>query len=484
MNVIRSHCTNRILFLVVGALLCARAAFAQEARLTGSFTSGGFRGPSEAETLWSVGAFAGGEKEWPDLILRGHFGFTQEYGTAMCGSMFTEPGYYPVDVVEFTPGDKSRQTYDIGGGLALKNASRWIPGADITFRGINYAKRKDLRHTTYRQEMALSPFVQYKADGWHADLRYTFGKTSEFIQAEQIGPARAESYYAFLDKGLRYGTLQAWDGSGVHLSEPGVDRFPVNELSHGLSLAFAGLHGLEASLEFTYSMGEVGEKGYTWFRFPSTHWDGLVAWQFGGGRLTHRLEARVRLMGRQLYESVIEKVNDGGVTTPSILGSNRIFAERVLDGALLYRMEREDGLLLEALLETDADIRLSTLMYPFWDRDRARHCHLGLRSEIPLGAFQVKAGCTVGGSIFGHRHTVDTDDDNIGVSSRPFQLTDWYEMESELGDVLHTELSLALRYNFKAFYLEAGCDWTHAFGVQFLPGANRQTTQITIGYKW
>lgn len=483
MNAIRSHCTNRILFLVVGALLCARAAFAQEARLTGSFTSGGFRGPSEAETLWSVGAFAGGEKEWPDLILRGHFGFTQEYGTAMCGSMFTEPGYYPVDVVEFTPGDKSRQTYDIGGGLALKNASRWIPGADITFRGINYAKRKDLRHTTYRQEMALSPFVQYKADGWHADLRYTFGKTSEFIQAEQIGPARAESYYAFLDKGLFFGTYQAWDGSGVHLSEPGVDRFPVNELSHGVSLSAEGF-GLEASAGFTYSMGEVGEKGYTWFRFPSREIDAMAAYTFMENDIRHRIRAQYSWKNRRLFESVIEKVNDGGVTTPSIIGANRVYLEKRMDLAFSYRIDWPDGRTLEAFMLIDDERRLSTLMFPFFDLDTANHFAFGVESTRPVGPFSIRGGFRVGALAFDHQDSVNTDNDNIGVSSTPFRLTDWFEKDAEWTDALRLGLSLALRYNFKAFYLEAGCDWTHAFGVQFLPGANRQTTQITIGYKW
>ena len=472
-----------MLLLVAGALLCARAAFAQEARLTGSFTSGGFRGPSEAETLWSAGAFAGGSKEWPDLILRGHFGFTQEYGTAMCGSMFTQPGYYPVDVLEFTPGDKNRQRYDIGGGLTWKNAGRWMPGADVNFRGVNYAKRKDLRHTTYRQELSLSPFLEYKADDWRVEMRYTFGKTSEFIQAEQIGPARADSYYAFLDKGLFFGTYQAWDGSGVHLAEPGVDRFPVNELSHGVSLSAEGF-GLEASAGFTYSTGEVGEKGYNWFRFPTHKLNALLAWNFRTGDLGHRLEGTLDRMSRKLYESVIEKVNEGGVTTPSIQGSNRIFAEKWMQIGLTYRLEGKSGWQAEAFVRSDGGNKMSTLMFPYADYDVACHLEGGLAGELPLGAFLLKGGCSVG-SLVGSRDDRLVDEDlSVGVSSEPFRLTDWFEKDAEWTDALRLGLSLALRYNFKTFYLEAGCDWTHAFGVQLLPGADRQTTQITIGYKW
>lgn len=485
MNVKHSLSASRKLLLALGAVLCAQTVLAQGvARLTGSFTSGEFRAPSEAQTLWQAGAEAEGRREWTDLSLHGHFGFTQAYGTGMCGSMFTEPGYYPVDVVEFTPGSKSRQTYDIGGGLSWKKLGSWIPGIDTRFRGVNLAKRKDLRHTTYRQELALSPSLAYEGDGWLARLSYSFGKTSEFIQAEVVGPPKAESYYAFLDKGLRYGTYQAWDGSGVHLAEPGVDRFPVNERSHGVSLEVEAPFGLEASFGITFGNGEVGEKGYTWFRFPSLQWEGEAVWQFTAGRYSHRLQAHIGWQSRQLYERVIEKVNSGGVTTPSILGENRVYAERGLEGGISYRLERKDGLALEVLARSEAGNKQSTLMYPFWDLDRATHCHLGLGAEIPLGAFLIKTGGLVSGNIFGHRHTVDTDDDQLGVSSRPFQLAEWYDMENELDDALHAQFSLAVRYNFNPFYLEAGCDWTHAFRVEVLPGANRQTTHLVFGYNF
>ena len=50
---------------------------------------------------------------------------------------------------------------------------------------------------------------------------YILGKNSESVKAEVIGTAE-NSYNAFLDKGLMYGAYEAWDGSGIHLSESGV----------------------------------------------------------------------------------------------------------------------------------------------------------------------------------------------------------------------------------------------------------------------
>ena len=55
-------------------------------------------------------------------------------------------------------------------------------------------------------------------------------------KAEVIGTAE-NSYNTFLDKGLMYGAYEAWDGSGIHLSESGVNGFPIKELSNGVAFA-------------------------------------------------------------------------------------------------------------------------------------------------------------------------------------------------------------------------------------------------------
>ena len=42
-----------------------------------------------------------------------------------------------------------------------------------------------------------------------------------------------------------YGAYEAWDGSGIHLSESGVNGFPIKELSNGgaLQLQWKGFYG-------------------------------------------------------------------------------------------------------------------------------------------------------------------------------------------------------------------------------------------------
>ena len=66
---------------------------------------------------------------------------------------------------------------------------------------------------------------------------YVFSKNSEVIESEQAGSSEF-SYYAFLDKGMMYGTYSVWDGSGVHLAEEGYAYTDYDEslLFHELGI--------------------------------------------------------------------------------------------------------------------------------------------------------------------------------------------------------------------------------------------------------
>ena len=455
-----------------------------EATLGGEFTSGGFRTLSEAKTLWSVQAAARAETHFKDLVLVGNFGFRQEFGSQMMGSMFTSPGDFPVDVLEFTPGNKSKQTYDIGGGLVWKNGSRWIPGFTARFRGVNYAKRKDLRHTTYRQEMEWVPSILYDGRGWRLGASYILEKTSEFVQAEQIGPAKAQTYYAFLDKGMRYGTMQNWDGSGIHLSEPGVDRFPVKRVTNGGALQFSLGNGLYADTEFLYSAGEVGEKGYTWFRFPEMAMRTQILYSFERNGTSHSFRLSNDWKRTRLFENVIEKVSSGGVTLPVTLGNNLVLESQ--DAALNagYTLETEKGFVLETNLYIDRSIQQSTVMYPYVDLDSGTHLFFSVASEIPLGKqWLIKAGFLTGGGAFSEQMNITTAE-TVHITAEPTRLTDWWDLEQEVSDAFRIDLSLAVRFTLPRLplYLEAGCDWLHAFNVTLAPGSNRQTSYLQVGY--
>ena len=83
------------------------------AELYGSNNQGDFRNSYEASKTWSAGATAKSITHLKDYSLIGSFSFDHTSGKDMSGSMFIHPGFYPVDILEFTPGRKDLQTYSL-----------------------------------------------------------------------------------------------------------------------------------------------------------------------------------------------------------------------------------------------------------------------------------------------------------------------------------------------------------------------------------
>jgi len=470
---------------VAGEAVGAELGQSADAFIGGSYTSGEFRDPSDAKTAWVGEVSAEAVSSYKTLYLKGNFGFELFRGSQMMGSMFVEPGFYPIDVLEFTPGTKVRQNYDVGGGLAWKNGSRWTPGGVFRFRGVNYAKRKDLRHTTYRQEMEIIPSIHYKGDFIQLGFSGVFEKNSEFITAEQVGQARSEPYLAFLDKGLKYGTLQVWDASGIHLKEAGVDRLPVKEIKYGAAIQTSLGELFYGDVEYTHSDGLVGEKGYNWFRFNKHEILYKLIFNFKSKSAAHQLRTDIAYGHMNSYETVLEKVTVGGVTTPKEYGSNLIYRTRDLMIAQSYELHHNNGWIVGASATFNRFMDLSTLIYPYYDDDRANYLHLTLKGEVPIWKFVINSEVILHKLIGSHWHFKEDIDESIGVITMPYRLEEWKAMQDAYTDSTQFEILLSLRYNIgHCLYAEAGCTWKHAFNVVDLPGCDRQTTYIKFGYNF
>ena len=80
------------------------------AEIYGRYEEGGFRDTWQAPRTWSAGAVTESIRHFDRISFTGSFSFQQTEGYDMCGSMFVRPGYFPIDVLEFTPGRKTLQT--------------------------------------------------------------------------------------------------------------------------------------------------------------------------------------------------------------------------------------------------------------------------------------------------------------------------------------------------------------------------------------
>ena len=292
-----------------------------KAGVYGGYEAGGYHPAFAPASLWKAGASAQGTRHGESTSFTGSFSFEQIDGKEQFTSMFLEPGYFPVDVLEFTPGDKTRQTFKLGGGFATEFTEEFVFGVKANYTTANYAKRKDIRHTTYGMDLQVEPtFAVIGDNGVGISAAYVFRKRTETIDAEQVGAATDQSYFAFLDKGMRYGTYQVWDGDGIHLDEAGVGVFPVKEYTHGFSYVVQ-MPVLSGGMSLLWKHGFVGEKGYDWFRYPGFSWTVFMEGRFKG-RQSLRLD--LNLQTDQLKESVLDKVSAGGVTTPTVYAWNAV----------------------------------------------------------------------------------------------------------------------------------------------------------------
>ena len=448
------------------------------AELYGKNNHGDFYHSYEAEKSWNAGAIAKSITHLKGYSLTGSFSFNHTSGKDMSGSMFIQPGFYPVDILEFTPGRKNLQRYAFMGGIASDIAPNWRLGGKIDFAASNYSKRKDLRHTNYRLDLKVAPSVMYHSGDLAIGFSYMFSKNSESVKAEVIGTTE-NSYNAFLDKGLMYGAYEAWDGSGIHLSESGINGFPIKELSNGgaLQLQWKRFYG---DIEYTYSSGSAGERDAIWFKFPTHRIASHLSYHFKQGKKEHFLRLNLQWSHLVNNENVINKETVNGITTTYINGSNRIFERDAFSVHPEYvfispRTEVRLGTHISTFK------RLTTQMYPYVASEKMLCTQTYVSSVFHIGKFDLKAAASFAIGNSTEKSRVITTDTEPG--DPPYRLTDYYNLQNEYATAPQATLRLGLRYHFNhGIYAEVQGSYTRGFNLHYIDGSSRWNETIKLGY--
>ena len=448
------------------------------AEIFGRYEGGEFRDPSQARQGWSAGAVTSSIRHMEKMTLKGSFSFVQTEGYDMCGSMFIHPGFYPVDVLEFTPGRKTLQTYAFDGGISYDVAPNWRIGAMMDFEAANMAKRKDLRHDNWWLDMTVSPGVMYHAGDFAVGVNYIFRKTSETIKADQVGTSES-SYYAFLDKGMMYGVYAPWTGSGLHLQEYGVNGFPVKDFSNGAALQMQ-YKGLFAEAEYLHTSGVIGEKEYIWFLFPGDAVNAKVGYKHVGQKYQHYARIGFGWTGRKQDENVLEKVTSNGVATVIQHGSNTIAMERGWSLSPEYELVSDK---VEVLAYADVSMmdKLSSQMYPYLYTQSLFVWRAGLKALFHVGRLDVGFGLEYGNGNVNEGERLMSQ--GSGVYASPFRLEDWYDLQMEYAVAQRQKVGLSVRYNFwKGLYVEAEGNWLQGTGT--LTAGSRYDASLKFGYNF
>lgn len=445
------------------------------AQVGGLYRDGDFRGGSDPASFWQAGASAMAVRHLDKFSMRGSFGFLDRESYEACGSMFRDPGYFPVDVLEFTPGRKTSQEYSLYGGVSVDLGSGWAVGAALDFLSANTAKRKDLRYTDYALSMKFTPSVLYRGEGFVLGLSAVYERDTETVSAEQIGSATSAPQ-AFFDEGLMTGTLQAWKGSQTHLSEAGVSGLPVVQNAFGAALQ-AQWGGLYLDLKASWLDGHVGERQIVWYRYGGPRLSALAGLRIG----SHSVRARVaaeRLINR---ESVIDKVVEGGVTLIHEYGSNQLLSRGNVSAGLEYEYL---GRIWEARAMLEGDFRQTVVSpkYPYIYTNDLKTFRAGVDGTVHIWHFDVSAEASFsqGWSVDGESLSSAASADGVEA---PYRMMDWYLRDSEMrtAPLLSAGLSLRWRIAWGLSVMPFG-EYRHALRTEYAPGPGRWTAGLRVEY--
>ena len=441
--------------------------------------NGGMIDFSSSDDSFTLGAQTESIRHFDRVSFAGSFRYAYFDGENMKGSMFMYPGFYPVDIMEFTPGRKIRENYSFTGAISTRLTKSWDLGARINFAASNYAKRKDLRHSNKRLDLEVMPGVLFHRGDWAVGAAYIYLKNNERVSAKEIG-STAESYEAFFNKGLGFGVLERWDGNGTHLDETGsgVSGFPIAEQGHGAGIQLQ-YKTLYADLSAKHRTGETGEKGVYWHDFESTDVAADIVWSI---RPEHTLRLNFDWTTTDNSERIFTRETVDGITTTFYYGSTPIFASDRTRLSAQYELHKTQKWNLRASLSWQRTEGQSTLYYPYVKEEQIDEYIFATDALFHLGQWELSAGVTLrGGDRSSKEHDLEA---ALETGAYPEELTSYTDYRNEYLTATRMGLSASLRRNIRHFYVDLGVVWEHGFALRWVAQPNRLRAQLSLGYNF
>ena len=417
----------------------------------GGVEQGWFRPTYEGTLQWSAGARASGIRHGEKTSWMGAVSLEQKTGYGMLSSMLLEPGYFPVDLLEFTPGMKSREIGRLEGGFVSDLGYECAIGLKASLQAGYVGKRTDLRHSAFGMDLRVEPTVTYVMDddmGFAA--AYVFRLKTERIQMRGDGESAA-----FLDRGLRYGSYV--DGTGA---------FPIQEMTNGFAGRFYS-EEVSAGLEWLWKRGQA-DASIGRFRFPGSSVSVFYEQAFQAERADHV----VRLSYQRDRDQLRESQSDSGYGAVSDrLGRT---AELKYEARFLHGAVRRLGIALEGHRQVDRAVS------PLWDQVKRNLGSATLYTSFSFGAVELDLEALAGGGLWRDRGRSGSE-----TTDMPNRRTeDWlrlmdYSMAPRMG------AGGALTYRVsgpKGLFFRIDGHWLHALRATATGGQNRGITNLTVGY--
>ena len=417
----------------------------------GGVEQGWFRPTYEGTLQWSAGARASGIRHGEKTSWMGAVSLEQKTGYGMLSSMLLEPGYFPVDLLEFTPGTKSREIGRLEGSFVSDLGYECAVGLKASLQAGYVGKRTDLRHSAFGMDLRVEPTVTYVMDddmGFAA--AYVFRLKTERIQMRGDGESAA-----FLDRGLRYGSYV--DGTGA---------FPIQEMTNGFAGRFYS-EEVSAGLEWLWKRGQA-DASIGRFRFPGSSVSVFYEQAFQAERADHV----VRLSYQRDRDQLRESQSDSGYGAVSDrLGRT---AELKYEARFLHGAVRRFGIALEGHRQVDRAVS------PLWDQVKRNLGTATLYTSFSFGAFELDLEALAGGGLWRDRGRSGSE-----TTDMPNRRTeDWLRlMDYSLAPRMGAGGALTYRVSGpKGLFFRIDGHWLHALRATATGGQNRGITNLTVGY--
>ena len=443
--------------------------FKGSAAVRGGVEEGGFRPIHAASFQWTAGAEAKVVNHGKNSSWTGALSFDQMTGQYKNGngySMLLDPDYFPLDIVEFSPGTKSRQTVSLEGGFLTDFGYDWAAGVKASVQVAYTSKRKDIPHKDLALTVQLEPTITFVMD---EDMGLVSTYIARFrMENLKADVAGTDGNMPFMDMGLRYGAYLP--GGNVYLEN---GAFQVQEFTHGISELLYNPE-LTLGLKMLWKRGKAGNGR---LQYPGSTISAFYEQTVQEEIVDHVFHVSYQRERDQLKETRGESILPVSDRVGRTL--NLKYEARFLEGVF-----RSVGIALDG----DRWSERSTIIPNFQDKTVRYGGTATLLSSFSFGIVDIDLRASAGQGRWKDRGRAGREDagdvETVGDYIR--RTDDWLRKTDYLtapriglGGTLSCRIPPV-----KGMYVRLDGCWHRALRVRYLPGKNREIGTLTIGYNF
>lgn len=460
--------------------------------------NGALTGLDGSDDNFSAGARTESYMKISDRIaFYGKMGYSYELGKNMGGQMFMDPSYNPVNFLEYTDttvGNKSKELYDVVGGIAYSFNGKWAIGGRFDYQAGTSAKRKDPRTQSDWMDLGVSAGGRFApSDVFSVGLNFKYRKTMEKLQGRIYGTTDKQ-YYTFVDYGGFYGIRETF--GETHLD---TDPIPMLNSFYGGSIQLDFGRRTKFFNEFTFLLrsGYYGKRSYGSVVYFEN--DGYLG-SYRGELLIpardnlHKISLNADFESMKNNENIYRKTtNPGESSVVEYFGQNEVLDRTDIGGSLSYTgyMDVDDFRpSWEYGLELCGHYRSSTAtIYPYYRQQTVMNFTASVfgKKNIVSGRNIFTAGLS-GGYFMGFGTPKSDGVLATSSSEAPKSADDYLNRDFEYKTAARAEGILNFRYTRLfdkgfAVYIDLRDSFTHLVQKpEFLKESYRNEFLVSVGF--